>query len=671
MSHFSTEVQVPRITSAIRGKISKLKYVIGELEKNELTYTKDIDDRGLKFNYRENLNDSQYLACTSLKGQYLVIAGAGSGKTHTMTMRASYMLEKGINPHSILMITFTRKATEEMRERIEALVGKEIAKNMTISTFHGFCNTAIAKYGRILGIPSNYNIIDPIDCADALGMLKKACGFKGKGRKQFPKSSLVYGIISKSRNLNTSIRKIMEKEYEEILMYVPEIEALNRELVKYKRKNLLLDYDDLISYTLMGLKTNREFRKKFTDRYKYITVDECQDINANQQGLINELVDNKNNLMCVGDDTQSIYGFRGADYESILRFGETYRDGKIIKLKTNYRSNVGVVDFINCIADKVTLGYDKDVDAFKTNIHKPVVVTRSDEKSEAEFILTKIKNSEVEYKDMAVIYRSSMHGNFVQAELVKSGIPYRVLGGLKFMERRHVRDVLAYLRVINNPYDAIAWHRVLKLIYGIGDVYASKIAEQIFQKEGSVDSVKSKSKTYGKELEGLMALIKEVSVSDMDINTMIDKVCVFYKPLLEALEPDWKVRMEDIVVLKKMSMGTTSLTKFINELTLDPAEVNDDIDNCVTLTTVHSSKGLEWDTVFVVHCLDGLFPHQRSLESFEQVEEERRLFYVACSRAKENLYVTTPSCVATYSGFFSHLSRFVLEVPSDKYSTIG
>jgi DNA helicase-2/ATP-dependent DNA helicase PcrA len=408
-------------------------------------------------------------------------------------------------------------------------------------------------------------------------------------------------------------------------------------------------------------------------------VDEYQDTNIIQKEIVEYLSGGPRNILVVGDDSQSIYSFRGANYENILRFPQKYPDCKVIKIEENYRSNQNILDFTNEIILNAKIGYKKKL--YSKIIYETVPQVRKfyDQEAEAEFVVDKIleyREKGIALNQIAVLVRAFWHARYIEVELNKRSIPYIAVGGLKFNERKHVKDVISYLRIIQNPYDAVAWHRVLKYLPGVGMVTAKRIIEKILTEKGmDTDSIE-KSK-FADGLKRLTAMISQAKDSTIPISRKIEFIKEYYTPLLQAREYDYQVRLLDINVLIDLSSKYDSLEKFLTEFALDPPSrnfgtktvplIDESEDAPLTVSTIHSAKGLEWHCVIIPHALDGLIPSVRSLNNIEEIEEERRLFYVACSRAKQDLLITMPSYVTTYNAFLSYPSRFIVEISRDKF----
>ena len=681
----------------MKPKLTRLEQAIKKLETNLITADTEVLEQrlashlGLQVDYASELNPNQLLAATTIEGKVLVIAGAGSGKTKTLTYRTSYLIENGVSPKEILLLTFTRKAANEIKNRAKTLLassfsGDNLTNNkalndITSGTFHSFCNMLLRQYSGLLGINPRFTILDTGDSEDAIDLINKEKKYPTKITNQaFPRKKTLQNIFSTSRNRRIHIRELIENSYPDIAVHIPVIEQLAVDFHEYKRANHLYDFDDIISQVVRHLKTNDKFRQLLQKQYRYIMVDEYQDTNIPQKELIDLICAPASvSLMVVGDDNQSIYAFRGANYENILLFGESYPEAKLIKLEQNYRSTPAVLDYINALSAQITLGYQKQLySAVSVDGLKPVFRRLSDENKEAKYIADRIieLKSDYDYQDFAVLCRSSFQSNYVQLEFMERNIPFIVVGGIRFIERRHIKDVLAFVKILYNPNDTIAWHRILTLFKGVGSVTATRLTQAINADNNSFESLLATNfSKKSPQLEPLYQMLSKASQAE-SVEKIIELILEFYMPVLKINEDNWRERSEDFRVLKNLATEHDSLDKFLENLALDPPndsvatagdlEQGDADNDKVTISTIHSAKGLEWPVVFVNSLVDGMTPHYRSLSDFEELEEERKLFYVACSRAKSRLFLTAPDYFSSYSGYFDKVSRFIAELPADK-----
>ncbi|GAA0797142.1 ATP-dependent helicase [Psychrobacter piscatorii] len=694
----------------MKPKLARLEQAIKKLEANlidanDQANTKLLTQRldshlGLKVDYASELNPDQLMAATTIEGKVLVIAGAGSGKTKTLTYRTSYLLENGVSPKEILLLTFTRKAANEIKDRAKSLLASspssqklsddalaedklptdKALNSITSGTFHSFCNMLLRQYSGLLGINPRFTILDTGDSEDAIDLVHKEKKYPAQTKSQaFPRKKTLQNIISTSRNRRIHIRDLIETNYPDIAVHIPIIEQLAIDFHEYKRANHLYDFDDIISQVVRHLKTNDTFRQRLQNTYRYVMVDEYQDTNIPQKQLIDLICEPESvSLMVVGDDNQSIYAFRGANYENILLFGETYPNAKLIKLEQNYRSSPSVLTYINALSAQITLGYQKQLysDA-PVEGEKPIFRRLSDETKEASYITDKIiaLKPDYDYNDFAVLCRTSFQSNYVQLEFMARNIPFIVVGGIKFIERRHIKDVLAFVKILYNPNDTIAWHRILTLFKGVGAVTATRLTQAITADSNAFEPLLAAP--FAKKSDQLKPLYHTLTNAQQaeTVETAIEHILEFYIPVLKLIEDNWRERTEDFRVLKNLATEHTSLDSFLENLALDPpndsvavmgSSEDEQSNDKVTISTIHSAKGLEWPVVFVNSLVDGITPHHRSLDDFEALEEERKLFYVACSRAKTQLYLTAPNYFSSYSGYFDMASRFIAELSADE-----
>ena len=663
--------------STIR-KLDELKSIIRTIEDKPANQAEIRIEKPYKIDYAKELNKAQLEAVAAINGPVLVIAGAGSGKTRVIVHRVAFMIENGINPGDILLLTFTRKAANEMLGRVQQLLEDNAARKVFGGTFHAFSNYILRKYSNVLGIPNNFTIIDEEDSADTIDLIRSGLKIE-KREKAFPRKNRIQEILSSARNRNLTIRNVIESEFSGLKEFIGHIEMISQGYQKYKKLSRIFDYDDLMDVLRDSLRDNLTFRKRLQSEYRYIMVDEYQDTNVIQKEIVEYLAGDWRNVLVVGDDSQSIYSFRGANYENILRFPQKYPECRIIKIEENYRSNQKILDFTNDIILNAKIGYKKRLYSRIINDTLPEVRKFYDQEAEAEFVADRIleyREKGIALNHIAILVRAFWHARYIEAELNKRSIPYVAVGGLRFNERKHVKDVISYLRLVLNPYDAVAWHRVLKYIPGVGFVTASKIIETIISERGMDKDTFGKTR-FAEELKRLFVMLDKARDSKISIPQKIEIIRNYYAPLLQTMEYDYQVRLLDINVLVDLSSKYDSVEKFLTDFALDPPSrnfgtktvplIDETEDKPLTISTIHSAKGLEWYGVIIPHALDGLIPSVRSLNNIEELEEERRLFYVACSRAKQDLLITMPSYVTNYNAFLSYPSRFLAEISRNKF----
>lgn len=662
-------------------KISELQVIANSIERKNVDPVTIPDQHSgkLKVNYLTELNPAQLAAVFTTEKPVLVIAGAGSGKTRVIVHRVSWLIEKGIDAQSILLLTFTRKASREMLERVETLLQDNRVGNVTGGTFHSFAAFILRKYANMLNMPPNFTIIDSSDSEDIIDLIRTELKFNTKDKK-FPRKSRIYDIISYSRNKNTSISSIVHEQYSGLIDFISDIELIYSGYSKYKTLSKILDFDDLMEVLRDALRDNIRFRENLQNHYQYVMVDEFQDTNIVQKEIVDFISEKHRRIMVVGDDSQSIYAFRGANYENILRFPETYPECVVVKIEENYRSNQKILDFTNSIIDNSKIGYKKRL--FTKNLRQsiPVIKRVYGQEEEAVFIVDRIMElaeQNIPLNEIAVLNRADWHNRYIQAEMSKRGIPYVVVGGFRFNERMHIKDIISYLRITYNPADAVAWHRILKYIGGVGQVTAGSVINDFRNSDDPFSFETFKQRKFYSELLMLGKMLAKASQPEYTLTQKIEVIKDYYAPILKAREDDYYIRMQDVEVLIDLSRKYKDLDKFLSDFALDPPSkrvadqskplIDEGEENGkVTISTVHSAKGLEWFAVFIPHALEGMFPSNRATD-IEEMEEERRLFYVACSRAKEELYITFPRSIYSYDAFFHLPSRFLVEIDKGKY----
>ncbi len=602
-----------------------------------------------KIEYAKELNAAQLEAVQSTNGQFLVIAGAGSGKTRTLVYRVAYLVENGIKPDEILLLTFTRKAAEEMLRRASLLLDERCQK-VSGGTFHSFANAVLRKYAKLLGLSNNFTILDRPDSEDALNLVRTQLGFN-KLDKRFPRKKAIAEIISISVNKSEPIEEAIYDEYPQFIEWSDEIGRINAEYKKYKYSKSLLDYDDLLVYLKDLLVKHDNVRLSLANKYKYIMVDEYQDTNKLQAFIVSLLACEHKNIMVVGDDSQSIYSFRGANFKNIMDFPNIFKGAKIITLEENYRSTQHILNMTNEVIRFSEEKFKKNLYTRRQGGKLPVFVDARDDNSQSRYIADKVlelREEGVELGDIAVLFRSGWHSNDLEIELANRNIPFVKYGGQKFVEAAHIKDVISYLRIVHNLFDQISWYRALLLMRGVGPKTAERIVSEVLVNKKSL-AVDTKLTDKFEDLRSLLDLLKEVDAQKHKPAEMVHIFLKYYQPLLKEKYDDFNKRLNDLDSLERIASRYNSLEQFLSDMALEPPERNiiepgtrDKDDFPLTLSTIHSAKGLEWHTVFVIYVAEGHLPSYLSLEDKDAIEEERRLFYVAITRAKENLFLLKP-----------------------------
>lgn len=634
----------------------------------------DDKPRKHKINYTAALNEQQWQAVQMIEGPQLVIAGAGSGKTRTLVYRVAYLVEQGVDPESILLLTFTRKASREMLRRA-ALLLDDRCQRIQGGTFHSFANTILRQYAGHLNYSDNFTIIDRGDAEDIVNMLRAELHLDKKQRR-FPKKRTLVEIMSKSINTNRAIMEVLADDYPHFLEDEPDIVKLMGMYEQYRRAKGLMDYDDLLVNLRRLLTEQDPIRRKLSRQFRYILVDEYQDTNLLQAMIAALLASEHANIMVVGDDSQSIYAFRGAQFKNIMDFPKIFPNTRVTTLEQNYRSTQPILDFTNAIIASAKEKYSKNLFSEITGEQKPVYIQALNEREQSQFICQRIlelREEGIPLDEISILFRSGWHSTELEIELNSSNIPFVKYGGMKFTETSHVKDVTGLLRIMFNPFDAIAWYRSLLLLEGIGPVIAREVIDQVVEAQKGPEILASpewSQRKVGGELTDLRQLISESATHHFTPAEETKRVLDYYLPILKKNYDDYHKRTHDLEALAKIAERYQDLEAFLTDLTLEPPE-NSQIDTTATdndekklvLSTIHSAKGLEWHSVFLINLVDGFLPATQSLQRDEDIEEERRLFYVATTRAKQQLYLMTPE-LERGGGLSYFDTRTVFTLPS-------
>ncbi len=601
--------------------------------------------------YEKELNEAQYEAVFTIDGPVLVIAGAGSGKTRTLVYRVARLVELGVSPEAILLLTFTRKAASEMMDRASHLLDVR-CRSISGGTFHSTANYILRKYGDLIGY-SNYSIIDRGDCGEVISYIIGELGIKRKELK-LPRNSTIVDIISKSINKSMEIPALLDTYYPHLADLSDTIKELAGRYSEYKKMRKVMDYDDLLVNLKRLLLEFPGVCQFLSEKYRYIMVDEYQDTNPLQAEIVELLGGDHRNVMVVGDDSQSIYSFRGADIRNILEFPAIFPDTRIIKLEENFRSRQPILNLTNAIIERAMQKYTKCLFTRKKGGVLPEVVMAYNEAEQSKWIVKKIESlvaEGVKLRNMAVLFRSSFHSFDLEVQLARAAIPFAKYGGLKFAEAAHIKDLLAHLRVFLNPHDHLSWTRILKLLPGVGQATAHKVVKWLDSDVPTLERFKdyvNAQKGKMKILGELVKLFDLLSDPDLEVKDMVAITRKYYEPIMTQKFDDSPKRARDLDYLQEWCAPFKSLEQFLTDMALEPPEVNrapsdfTERPDFLTLSTIHSAKGLEWQIVFVIHAADGYFPSRHCLFKHEELEEERRLMYVACTRAKEHLFITCP-----------------------------
>lgn len=640
----------------------------------------------IHIDYAAELNEQQLAAVTASPGPLLVIAGAGSGKTRTLTYRVAYLLENGIDPRNILLLTFTNKAARQMLDRVANLLPVD-ASGLWGGTFHSVGNRMLRRHGSALGYSSGFTIMDREDQKDLIDTVVATSGINPK-EMRFPKSDVLAEIFSFVINTETPLDALLAERFPYFLPLVEQIKEVHTRYEKKKKTTNSVDFDDLLEKTLRMLIEHEEIAAFYRRQFQFILVDEYQDTNKIQADFIDTLASEHRNVMVVGDDAQSIYSWRGANFKNILAFPERYPNTQIFKIELNYRSVPDILRVANAAIAGNVKQFRKELSPTRsTNSIKPALVGLNDGAEQAQFVAQRIlelRDEGVELSDIAVLYRAHYHALELQLELSRRGIPYLITSGVRFFEQAHVKDVSAFIRFVANPRDEVAFKRMVKLLPGIG----GKSADNLWQawgnklaQDGEIASwsarllemsVSAKSKKSWEQLAYTLDEIAPGGQANPPSEMISSIVEAIYDDYAKANFTNYQLRREDLDQLAAFARQFKNVHEFLSQLALisnvdaEPTIDRTADNEAVNLSSVHQAKGLEYHTVFVIWLTDGMFPSTRSLETRDAIEEERRLFYVAITRARDELYLTYPQLRlnAGYGDVFQRPSRFLKEIPS-------
>jgi DNA helicase-2/ATP-dependent DNA helicase PcrA len=626
-------------------------------------------------NYENDLNPAQLEAVSAPGGPILVIAGAGSGKTRTIVYRVAWLVEHGIEPASVLLLTFTRKAAEEMLSRAARLLDGRVAA-VAGGTFHSTGNLLLRKYARVLGFDSSFSIMDQGDSIEAVDHVRSSLSPPIKDLKGFPKARTIADVISRSTSGGVSIQSVLEARYPHFVECLHGIERIRDQYVQHKLSNNLMDYDDLLVNTIRLLEEHEPVRTEVSRKWRHILVDEYQDTNLLQARIVRLLAETHDNVMVVGDDSQSIYSFRGADFRNIMEFPNLFPGTRIVRLEENYRSTAAILRVTNTIIAGASIGYRKILFTRRNDGPLPLSARCSSEREQSRFVLQAVKELAghgVALREIAILFRAGFHSFDLEGELTRNHIPFVKYGGFKFLESQHIKDVLAHLKIINNPKDRLSWIRVLKLLPGVGVKTAMKLANTFVEEGFPLGSpIAASDKKYGKDLATLTGLMSDLLAHRGPISEKVDMVNNHYFPFLKEKYDNYPKRMRDLEQLADLTASYKSLSRFLNDMALEPPDEDgagaDAKTNGLVLSTIHSAKGLEWHTVILIWAVEGRIPSPMATTP-EELEEERRLLYVATTRAKHNLVVVAPlHFLDRHKGYVAtRLSRFFEEIPPEYF----
>src|SRR5881275_2171524 len=643
-------------------------------------------DGGIHIDYSAELNEQQLAAVTASPGPLLVIAGAGSGKTRTLTYRVAYLLENGIDPRNILLLTFTNKAAREMLNRVANLLPMD-ASGIWDGTFHSVGNRILRRHGSALGYSSGFTIMDREDQKDLIDAVVTSAGIDPK-QIRFPKGDVLAEIFSFVVNTEKPIEELLAEKFPYFLPLLDKIHDVRERYEKKKKATNSMDFDDLLQKTLSMFQQHERIAEIYRRQFQFILVDEYQDTNKLQADLVDLLARDHHNVMVVGDDAQSIYSWRGANFQNIVEFPKRYPEAQVFKIEMNYRSVPEILEVANAAIAPNVQQFHKHLNATRgSKALKPALVALNDGAEQAQFVAQRIlelRDENVDLNDIAVLYRAHYHALELQLELSRRGIPYQITSGIRFFEQAHIKDVTAFIRFVANPRDEVAFKRMVKLLPGIGNRSAENLWnawDKSLNERGEITSfserllamsVSAKSKKHWTQLAHTLDEIAPGGQPSPPSEMITSVVEAIYDDYAKVNFTNYELRREDLNQLAAFARQFKDLNEFLSQLALisnvdaeaAPNQTGDK--EAVNLSTVHQAKGLEFHTVFVIWLTDGMFPSSRSMDDRKDLEEERRLFYVAITRAKDELYLTYPHMrlAGGYGDVFQRPSRFLKEIPN-------
>ena len=626
--------------------------------------------------FASELNQEQAAAVTHGDGPLLIIAGAGTGKTRALVYRVAYLIDRGVSPERILLLTFTRRAAHEMLSRAERLVGSASTR-VQGGTFHATGHRLLRQFGPEAGLARDFSIMDQGDAEDLMQLARGNLGY-GRQEKRFPKKESLHYIYSRHLNTERPVEEILEQEYPQFIEYTRDIVRIFAEYTSRKSERNLVDYDDLLLFWALMIEQSPSLADRITGLHDHVLVDEYQDTNLLQARILRGLCRSHRNITVVGDDAQSIYSFRGANFRNILDFPRQFQSATIVALEQNYRSTQAILDVTNALISRALERFTKNLWTARVGGDAPWLVTARDEQQQTRFVVDRILELHEEgtpLREIAVLVRAGYMSADLEIELTNRKIPFEKWGGLKFLEAAHVKDVIAFLRVIENPRDEVSWYRILMLMPGIGDITARAMMESIAERAWDPDAFSAfvppaRARDAHRDLANLLRRLASVRSEEASVGEDIDEIRSLYDSILSERYDRSEPRLADLDQLRVIAAGYPNRSAFLSAIALEPPQSTQDLatggeseDDALVISTVHSAKGKEWDAVFLIWAVDGWFPSSRSLDDEDQLEEERRLMYVAMTRARNHLAVTYPLNVyATRRGSdysIDQLSRFI------------
>lgn len=628
----------------------------------------------------EHLNDAQREAVEHGDGPLLIVAGAGTGKTNTLACRVTQLIADGVAPERILLLTFTRRAAREMVSRAGRFVGEKSAAKAWGGTFHATANRLLRIYGESIGLPPEFTVMDQSDAADVMNMIRSELGFASRERR-FAKKATLIKIYSRTVCAQSKLSETLAQQFPWCAEDADDIAEIFEAYTRRKRQQNLLDYDDLLLFWRLLLEAPA-VGDAIRNRFDHVLVDEYQDTNAVQADILMGLRRENKNICVVGDDAQAIYSFRAATVQNILDFPQQFPGTRVITLEQNYRSTSPILDASNAVMAQASKRYTKNLWSKRESQQRPILVHCADEDDQCASICRAVLGhleEGIPLMRQAVLFRTGWHSDRLEVELARRKVPFRKFGGLKFVETGHIKDMVALLRILENPHDEISWFRVLMMLDGIGPKTARRMIDSLSgrdahqQENGAapasplsrfVESPPTAPPAARQQMDALRHALGDCCGLSVDpdsadrggkpaeplaLGTQIERIRTFYQPLFERKYDNAAIRLRDLEQLEQIAAGYDTRESFLTDLTLDPPDTSSDFaqpphldEDYLILSTIHSAKGCEWDTVHILHAADGMIPSDMAVRDEDGVDEERRLFYVAMTRAKDFLYIYFP-----------------------------
>ena len=608
------------------------------------------------------LNEAQRVAVLHEGGPLLVVAGAGTGKTLTLVSRVARLIESGVAPERILLLTFTRRAAREMLARAASLVGSSSPGTARVcgGTFHAVGNRLIRAHGRALGIRPDFTVMDQADAADLMNLIRGELGMSARDRR-FPRKETLAAIYSRTVNAQLRLAEVLDTAFPWCRDEIDGIRSIFRSYIARKRRQNVIDYDDLLLYW-RAMAADAIAGPRLKAMFDHLLVDEYQDTNALQADILWHMHGPAAHVTVVGDDAQAIYSFRSATVRNLLDFPERFPGTRVVRLERNYRSTPPILAASNEVISRSPERHEKTLWSDRPGTQRPMLMTCLDESEQSDSVCRQVlehRERGTPLRRQAVLFRAAHHSDVLEVELARRNIPFVKYGGLKFLEAAHVKDVLALLRILDNPFDEVSWFRVLQLLEGVGPAGAGRLMEALGVRREDpsapsplrrlIDDPPESATVLREQLAQLGSALADCSAAEAPPASQIERLRRFLSPIFERLYPTARERLRDLEQLEQLASRYPSRARFVTELTLDPPISTSDLagpplldEDYLVLSTIHSAKGLEWDVVHIIHAADGMIPSDMATGRPEEIEEERRLLYVGMTRARDALYVYFP-----------------------------